>query len=144
MFFFRGMKFGDYGEYYGTVNMNAIMVGLNKFYQVRAEQLSTIYDKEKEETKQENERKRRETGLMASEEYRNFLYDCKENGGGAQRIREYFAEHNVTIMDKDYPNGRLPTLEECNPDVLIQLAEERERLMREVQEEQLLKKVPKV
>lgn len=140
MFFFRGMKFGDYGEFYGTCNMNSIMVGLNKFYQVRAEQLKTIYDKEKEETKKENERKRRENGLFEAEEYRNFLYDCKEHEGGAERIREYFIEHGVKVTDLEHPAGRTPTLAECDPARLIRFAEEREQLIKEVYEVQGAKK----
>lgn len=130
MFFFRGMKFGDYGEYYGTVNMNAIMTGLNKFYQVRAEQLSNIYEKEKEATRKENDRKRKETGLMAAAEYKNWLYDCWQREDGAEVIREYLIEHKVLVFDKDNPNGREPTLAECDPERLIAIAEKRERLMR--------------
>lgn len=129
MAFFRGMKMGDYGEFYGTVNMNAVMMGLNKFYSVRNSQLGKIYDKKKEEAKKGNERRRKESGLMAAEEYRNFLYDCKEHGNGAERIREYLIEHRVLVTDGEHPRGRYPTLEECDPDRLIRLAEERQAVM---------------
>ena len=78
MAFFRGMKMGDYGEFYGTVNMNAVMMGLNKFYTVRNKQLEKIYKQRDEEAKQAKERKRQSSGLMAAEEYKNFLYDCKD------------------------------------------------------------------
>ena len=131
MAFFRGMKMGDYGEFYGTVNMNAVMTSLNKFYTVRNKQLEKIYDNEKDEVKKVKERKRKDSGLMAAEEYRNFLYDCKENGGGAERIREYLIEHGVKVTDGEHPCGRYPTLEECDPDRLIAMAEERERMMSE-------------
>ena len=129
MAFFRGMKCGDYGEFYGTVNMNAIMMGLNKFYTVRNRQLEQIYKKRDEEAKKARERKRRESGLMAAEEYKSFLYDCKERADGAEVIREYLIEHRVVVTDKDHPRGRFPTLEECDPDRLIRLAEEREMRM---------------
>ena len=131
MAFFRGMKMGDFGEFYGTVNMNAVMTSLNKFYTVRNKQLEKIYDNEKDEVKKVKERERKDSGLMAAEEYRNFLYDCKENGGGAERIREYLIEHGVKVTDGEHPCGRYPTLEECDPDRLIAMAEERERMMSE-------------
>lgn len=130
MAFFRGMKMGDYGEFYGTMNMNAVMMGLNKFYTIRNKQLEAIYGKEKVDARKTKERKRKESGLMAAEEYRNFLYDCKENGGGAERIREYLIEHRVLVTDGEHPRGRFPTLEECDPDRLIAMAEEREAMIR--------------
>lgn len=130
MAFFRGMKMGDYGELYGTVNMNAIMMGLNKFYTVRSAELGRIYDKEKSETKKAKERKRRESGLMAAEEYKSFLYDCKEYPNGTERIFEFFVEHGVKVTDAAYPRGRAPMLKECDPSFLIGLAEQRERMMK--------------
>jgi hypothetical protein len=134
MAFFRGMKMGDYGEFYGTVNMNAIMMGLNKFYTVRNRQLEKIYKQRDEEAKQAKERKRQSSGLMAAEEYKNFLYDCKMREDGAEVIRERLIEKKVVVTDKDHPRGRFPTLEECDPDRLIRLAEEREMRMQGMNE----------
>ena len=130
MYFFRSMKAGDYGEYYGTCNMTNILQGLNKFYDIRNNQLKNIYDKEKEDARNERERKRKASGLLAAAEYLNFLYDCKESEDGAQRILEYFAKNDIKVFDKDFPNGRMPTLAECEPTHLIKLAEEREQLMK--------------
>ena len=139
MAFFRGMKMGDYGEFYGSMNMNAVMMSLNKFYTVRNRQLENIYKKGDEEARKEREQKRKTSGLLAAEEYRNFLYDCKERGDGAQIIREYLIEHRVLVTDAEHPRGRYPTLEECEPDRLIAMAEERERMIEELAEGKAMK-----
>lgn len=130
MFFFRGLKIGDYGELYGYINTSKVLKALKEFYATRNDELSRIYEKEKEATRKENDRKRRETGLMAAAEYKNWLYDCWQREDGAEVIREYLIEHKVLVFDKDNPNGREPTLAECDPERLIAIAEKRERLMR--------------
>lgn len=131
MFFFRGCKCGDFGEFYGTVDIASIMKGLKKFYDVRNGELARLH---KEQSDAEKERKRKEADAElrkisgdSAEVYKQFLYECCEVGG-AQRVYEYLRSHGVKV-DIGTKDEHYVKPEECDPMRLIRLAEERERMM---------------
>lgn len=72
MFFFRGMKCGDFGEFYGVVDLQKIMSSLNKFYKLRADELARIY-KAREDEEKRKKRERDAKHNLSAEAYLEWL-----------------------------------------------------------------------
>ena len=94
MFFFRGLKCGDFSEFYGVVDLQKIMKAFSKFYDTRNLELDKIHQKETEEKKRKEEEEHKKNSISYLEYIDNLKEEIKKGNKNAEKLLK-LADENL-------------------------------------------------